>query len=239
MWPGDTSPGYKSPPPLPPPIVVAAPNDDSPTISNFSDSSPMVPGLFVRCKFCINKKFKNILAFVDCGNTFHNCISESTCLKLGIQLNQLQTSSRANVRQAGGGATLPILGQIPDTDEYSFQFDGLSRQFPLKNFFVLRGLNHDFNISLPFLQEHGFQIDLNTNTLNFEENSQIIHIPFVSKFKVSFSIQRISPMVAKRGLPVKPRQHVVVKSSGTMNDSFFVTREPDFSPKHVRELNQI
>ena len=120
-----------------------------------------------------------------------------------------------------------------------FQFDGLSRRFPLKNFFVLRGLNHDFNISLPFLQEYGFLIDLQTNTLNFENESQVTHIPFVSKFKVSFSVQRISPMVPKKGISIKPRQQIVVKSSGTMDNSFFVTREPDFSPKQVRDLNQI
>ena len=112
---GDFSPGHKLPSQPSPPIIFA-PVDDSPTISNFSDSDQTIPGLFVKCKFCINQKFKNILAFVDCGNTFHNCISESTCLKLGIQLKHLQPSSRATVRQAGGGATLSILGQIPDTN---------------------------------------------------------------------------------------------------------------------------
>ena len=187
--------------------------------------------------FQINSRSNPVVGFVDTGNTFFNCISEKTCLALGVLLNQLKPSPTPVVRQAGGGATLQVLGRLPDdVPSEGFSLTGLKKLFPFKDVFVIRGLNHDFNISATFLQKYKFQIDLETQSLNFKGNSQVTHIPFISKFKSGIAIQKISPLVPKRGILVQPRQEITVESSGTMEGSIFSTREPDFSPKEVKGL---
>ena len=196
--------------------------------------------MYVDTKFQINAKTFDVQAFVDSGNTFHNCISEAACLRLGIQLHQLKSSPHPHVRQAGGGATLQVLGKLPDhISANGFRIHGLKRFFPLQDFFVLRGLNHDFNIALEFLQKYKFHINLEYNSLDAKENQHTIHIPFISKKKLSFSLQKITPLVPEQGILVRPGQKIKVLSSGTMANSEFFPREPNFSSAEAKSRSDL
>ena len=147
-------PGVQTPGPTSTELPLPRPSNHDPEISNFSANDPTVPGLFIDTKFQINSKHSDVQAFVDSGNTFHNCISENTCMKLGIQLNDLKPSLHPRVRQAGGGATLQVLGQLPDhAGANGFRIQGLKRLFSFENFFVIG--DHNFNKHGRWTMENG------------------------------------------------------------------------------------
>ena len=169
-------------------------------------SNRVSPGLFVPTEFQIDFKTYGVDAFVDTGNTFFNCVSEKACHQLGVELSQLAPPPTKAVRQAGGGATLEVLGMLPDTSIDGFKFKELPKLFAFSNTFVLRGLNHDFNISLTFLKKHLLNIDFKTNSLHYHNGSQVVQIPFLPKQNQVVSLQPITPKVPRSGITVGPKQ---------------------------------
>ena len=109
----------------------------------------------------------NTLGFLDTGNNFFSAVSEIFLGSLGIPLTDLEPSELASVNQAGGGATLEILGKLPNNKHMNFSFTGLNVNFPLKDVYVLRGLDQNFNICLSFLSQNKFIIDLEENQLTY------------------------------------------------------------------------
>ncbi|MEE2954779.1 MAG: reverse transcriptase domain-containing protein [Pseudomonadota bacterium] len=186
-------------------------------------------GLFVNTKFKINDQTFDVVGFVDSGNTFFNCISEKMAHRLGFQTQNLWPSPTPSVQQAGAGATLQVLGILPQIKKNdALKFKGLQKWFPFQPTYVIRGLNHDFNISLAFLKKHKFNLDLLTDSLNYFDNLHTTHIPFISK-KPTIAVQKLSPLVPKQGLTIEPKQSVVVRASGILEGSIFAPREPNFS----------
>ena len=172
---------------------------------------------------------------MDSGNTFFNCISETLAKRLGFELRDLRPSPTPSVKQAGGGATLQVLGVLPQPHKTDgFSFEGLNKRFPYESTFVLRGLNHDFNISLAFLQKYKFNIDLLTDSLNYYDNLHTIHIPFIPKVP-TIAVQTLNPLIPKQGLLVAPTETVTVRASGMMENGIRTIREPSFSSQFAKE----
>ena len=70
--------------------------------------------------FNVHSKTHKVPAYIDSGNSFFNCIAKETYEKIGFNLSQLEESPTPAVSQAGGGATLKILGKVPNTKENGF-----------------------------------------------------------------------------------------------------------------------
>ena len=86
------------------------------------------------------------------------------------------------VKQAGEGATLKVTGLLPShvlSDPFSMK--NCPFKFPIHPIFVIKGLQQNVNISLPFLQKYKFIIDLETNSLQFNLKNEKLCIPFVLK----------------------------------------------------------
>ena len=106
--------------------------------------------------------------YVDSGNSFFNCIGRYTYEKLGFTAAELEESPTPAIRQAGGGATLQILGKVPNARENGFSFAQSHHIFPMKDIYMVEGLHHEFNISYTFLKENNCMIDFEEDFLIFK-----------------------------------------------------------------------
>ena len=158
---------------------------------------------------------------------------------MGVTLPQLEPPPTKKVRQAGGGAMLEVLGILAGTAVDGFKFRNLPKLFSFKNMCVLRGLDHDFNLSLRFLMENKMQIDLETYSLQYKQGSQIQKIPFLPRSVEEISIQELRPMVPKQGLQVPPGEMVTVQNATTLLDGVFTPRHPRFSSDWARSKTQL
>ena len=209
------------------------------TIANMSHLDDTTPGLFIETEFQLNLQTFPIVAFVDSGNTYFNCISERACLAMGVKPSQLEPPPTKKVRQAGGGAMLEVLGILAGTAVDGFKFKNLPKLFPFKNMCVLRGLDHDFNLSLRFLMENKMQIDLEAYSLQYKQGLQTYKIPFLPRLVEEISIQELRPNVPKQGLPVPPGGTVTVQNATTLLDGVFVPRHSRFSSNWARSKTQL
>lgn len=118
---------------------------------------------------------------IDTGNSFASEITNKFAKKLGFKPSQLLKSPTDQVKQAGNGAKLQIIGKLLENvlSDY-FHFDGLNFKFPMKDIYVIKNLDQDINFSVKFLKRYSFLVDLKQNCLrfnNFNIEDKITLIP--------------------------------------------------------------
>ena len=151
--------------------------------------------------------------------------------KLGFRKSDLQPSSTPEVNQAGGGATLKVLGLMPSnhTNSY-FLFQGINHKFPLSDIYVVDGLGQDFNISLTFLKKHDFILHIKSDHLIFAPDGKPeVKIPMIPNTANNIFCASISPKVPQQGLHVLPLQTVSVPTNPIPDHGFFAPRIPSAS----------
>ena len=163
------------------------------------------------------------MGYVDSGNSFFNCIGADTFKKLGFKLSDLEESPTPAIKQAGGGATLQILGKMPCSVDNGFSFAQSRHIFPFKDMYVVDGLHHDFNISYTFLKENNCVLDFEEDLLifkseNFEEEKYPLVVPPSSKTVFCGSLQ---PSISSKGCNLRPLESVLLPLPSIKNDEFF------------------
>ena len=161
--------------------------------------------------------------YVDSGNSFFNCIGADTFKKLGFKLSDLEESPTPAIKQAGGGATLQILGKMPCSVDNGFSFAQSRHIFPFKDMYVVDGLHHDFNISYTFLKENNCVLDFEEDLLifkseNFEEEKYPLVVPPSSKTVFCGSLQ---PSIPSKGCNLRPLESVLLPLPSLKNGEFF------------------
>ena len=90
-----------------------------------------LPALFINTQFTIGSWKVDVLGFLDCGNTYLSAISDKFLDQLQIPRYDLIPVSTQAVRQAGAGATLRVLGRLPQKYNNFFKIKGLQTEFPI------------------------------------------------------------------------------------------------------------
>ena len=165
-------------------------------------------------------------AYVDSGNSFFNCLAKETYERIGFTLSQLESSPTLAIRQAGGGATLKILGKVPNAKENGFAFESSKNFFPLKDIFVVEGLHHEFNISYTFMKENHCIVDIKNDYLIFEppffekEKFPMVHPPFTKKVFCGSLLPTLPP----KGQTLRPRESIILPLPTFKEGQFFDPR---------------
>ena len=176
--------------------------------------------------FNVHSKTHKVPAYIDSGNSFFNCIAKETYEKIGFNLSQLEESPTPAVSQAGGGATLKILGKVPNTKENGFAFESSKTFFPLKNIFVVEGLHHEFNISYAFLKENHCIVDIKNDYLIFEppffkkQKFPMVHPPSTKTILCGALLPNLPP----RGRTLRPRESIILPLPASDHGHFFYPR---------------
>ena len=185
------------------------------------------PSLSIKCTFEVGYKHFETIALIDTGNNFGTCVSESFSNTLGYTPELLQPSPTDVVKQAGEGATLKVTGLLPShVLSNSFSMENCPFKFTLHPIFVIKGLHQNVNISLPFLQEYKFIIDLETNSLQFNLKNKKFHIPFVLKNSSMISMIEVIAELPNSGIQVPPGQEVLIQTAHNLDDQVFTPRAP-------------
>ena len=167
----------------------------------------------------------NTLGFLDTGNNFFSAVSEIFLSSLGIPLTDLEPSELASVNQAGGGATLEILGKLPNSGHMNFSFNGLNVNFPLKDVYVLRGLDQNFNICLSFLSQNKFIIDLEENQLTYRlKEKTLVHIPFVQPSSPTLTCAILRPDISG-DVTIPPQGSAIFRARSALEGGFLAPRD--------------
>ena len=182
-----------------------------------------LPALFINTQFTIGSWKVDVLGFLDCGNTYLSAISDKFLDQLQIPRYDLIPVSTQAVRQAGAGATLRVLGRLPQKYNNFFKIKGLQTEFPIDDIVVLENLHQDFNISLPFLQSHEFILDLKDSELKYVENGIKVNIPFVHPAKPTVSCTTIRPKLSEE-VSIKPHQTITVQSDLAIANGYVAPR---------------
>ena len=170
----------------------------------------------------INSKRKKVEAYIDSGNSFFNCMARETYKKLGFTLAQLGESPRPTIRQAGGGATLQILGKTPNTRKNGFSFKSSTHIFPLKDIFLVEGHHNKFNISYAFLKANDCIIDIKYDFLIFEsKHFEIERFPMVLPSSTNKVLcGALLPILPARD-NLQPRESIVLPLPTLKDSKFF------------------
>ena len=168
---------------------------------------------YVNSNFRVGYKNFATTALIDIGNNFGSCVLETFALNLGFSPDLPAPSPTRLVKQAGAGAVLKVIGLLP-THEISncFKMENCPFQFPFYNIFVIKGLNQNVNISLPFLQKYKFIIDLDRNCLQFNQDVQEFNIPFILLNSTRISMTESTAELPKSGISVPPGQEILVQT---------------------------
>ena len=189
--------------------------------------------IFVDIEFVIDNKYTNILGMLDTGNTFLNCIDFDTCKKLGFSQTDLIPTHKKAVKQAGKGSVIQILGLLPCKANNGFKFKHLNKLYPLKEIYVLQGLEQEFNISLKFLNDNKFDISLGRSLLIYKPNqNNETHIPIISTAESeAVMCATISPTVPRQGIKMAPHEKIIVRANKNFKGSTFTPRQVSFTTK--------
>ena len=165
--------------------------------------------------------------YVDSGNSFFNCIGADTYKKLGFKLSDLEESPTPAIKQAGGGATLQILGKMPSSLNNGFSFARSRHIFPFKDIYVVEGLHHDFNISYTFLKENNCVLDFEEDLLifkseHFKEESYPLVVPSSNKKVLCGSLL---PNIPLKGRDLRPLESLLLPFPSLQKSEFFDPRK--------------
>ena len=113
----------------------------------------------------------------------------------------------------------------------SFKMENCPFQFTFHQIFVIKGLNQNVNISLPFLQKYKFIIDLDQNHFQFNHNDQKFNISFVLRNSTRISMTEMTADFPKSGISGPPGQKIHVQTIYGIVEQIFTPRPPRIGNK--------
>ena len=186
----------------------------------------------MNCNFRVGYKHFYTTALIDTGNNFRSCVSELFALSLGFSPDLLAPSPTRLTKQAGAGAILKVIGLLPaHMISNSFKMENCPFQFTFHQIFVIKGLNQNVNISLPFLQKYKFIIDLDQNHFQFNHNDQKFNISFVLRNSTRISMTEMTADFPKSGISGPPGQKIHVQTIYGIVEQIFTPRPPRIGNK--------